>query len=54
MITDNEFILAIKLYPELYQIYKDGGIDAEAKNKELWSQFARDNQYKNGEVASVC
>lgn len=48
--ADKDFILAIKLYPELYQIYKDDGVDGEENNKELWSQFARENKFKNGEA----
>ncbi|XP_018788954.1 PREDICTED: uncharacterized protein LOC108968987 [Bactrocera latifrons] len=53
MITDSDFILAIKLYPELYQIDKENIADAEERNKELWSQFARDHQLKNGTAAKL-
>ncbi|XP_039964544.1 uncharacterized protein LOC120777355 [Bactrocera tryoni] len=53
MITDSDFILAIKLYPELCHIYKENRADAEERNKELWSQFARDHQLKNGTAAKL-
>ncbi|XP_011193723.2 uncharacterized protein LOC105219351 [Zeugodacus cucurbitae] len=53
MLADKDFILAIKLYPDLYKAYKGDDKDGEKNIKSLWSQFARENNFKSGAAAEL-
>ncbi|XP_036347416.1 uncharacterized protein LOC118756780 isoform X1 [Rhagoletis pomonella] len=44
MITDKDFILTVKLYPELYN---KNGIPEEKKKQQLWARFAQETLLKS-------
>ncbi|XP_054732961.1 uncharacterized protein LOC129240913 [Anastrepha obliqua] len=51
MIADKDFILTVRLYPEIYNTYSKNGVLEGENNKELWAQLAQETHMKSGAAA---